>query len=24
VAVQVAAWRPRLHSLLVAPLDRLR
>jgi UDP:flavonoid glycosyltransferase YjiC (YdhE family) len=23
-AVQVAAWRPRLHSLLVAPLDRLR
>lgn len=24
VAVQVAAWRPRLHSLLVAPLDQLR
>jgi UDP:flavonoid glycosyltransferase YjiC (YdhE family) len=23
-AVQVAAWRPRLHSLLVAPLDCLR
>ncbi len=23
-AIQIAAWRPRLHSLLVAPLDRLR
>ena len=23
-AVQMAAWRPRLHSLLVAPLDQLR